>query len=219
MTAAVNNAIFKFFVSYSLFKGEGPPTSLISLIEPKMATSLPIFSFGFLSLYYLSISLLTLIVVLLAQDIITLPFLTPIAHRLTTTLGPIVSPVTPFISPLWPLGIIHILRSPKCKVSTTTKLAMAGIVGQYVPTLSVAIKSAWGFWKKEMEFGEAWKGLVECLLLVVLTAAEMLGWKWDAGLLDGFPDEYSEEWEEAFDRREERAKNNEQDAVLGLLQT
>jgi hypothetical protein len=175
----------------------------------KQSTSGP---FSLLSLIYIPVSLLTLIFVLLAKSIITIPYLSGATNVLTTALGPIISPIPPFISPLFQVGIIHIwrhLNRINYEPSTATKAAVLGMLGQYVPTAVIAGGKVWSWWKQGLGMKEAWKGFVECGILVVLMAAEGTGLRWERGLLDGAVEECLRMWEEGFGDGERQSQHEE----------
>lgn len=49
-----------------------------------------------------------------------------------------------------------------------------------------------------MGLQEAWKGWVECVILVGLVGAEGVGLRWEGGVLDGNVDDCLGKWEESF---------------------
>jgi hypothetical protein len=168
---------------------------------PSLRPTSPI---NLLSLVFLPISLITLLLVLLAKNIITLPYLTPVVHFLTPLIAPIISALHPFFGALYPMSIIHIWRHPKFNPDTASNVMMMGMLGQYVPTASVAVQRVWSGWKGELGFGEAWKGCVECLFLVILAMSEAMRWRWDRGLLDWCVEDCLGKWERACSGEERR---------------
>jgi hypothetical protein len=151
---------------------------------------------AFSSLILIFGSPLSLLVVLLQKDIITLPYLTPLVHSIwefftpaVLRVWPIFSCIAPFTGPLKLAVIIYLLRHPKYNLPMVEKIMVVNLALQYVPRVVTAIYTIWQSRKEEFggrgfDLGEQWKAWVEILILMMLGAVVAMGWRWDEGYLE-----------------------------------
>ena len=91
---------------------------------------------------------------------------------------------------------------------------MAGMIGQYIGTGSLAVQKVLGSWREELIFDEAWKGWVELGVLVALGVAEAMGLKWEGGLIDGSVERCLRAWEEVSGEKERQLERGNENAIV-----
>lgn len=132
------------------------------------------------------------VLVLCHNNVITIPYITPLSHFLAY----IIAPIVPFIAPLV-LGIL--LKIYRCQAlrgleGRRNLLLMAGsqVVAhmQRVVTDSLKLYSSRSGW---CEVGKCTSEYVQAALIVAIVIAELVGVKWDAGYIDRFLVRYAEE--------------------------
>ncbi len=134
-----------------------------------------------------------MLLALLAQDLLTIPYLTPFAHLLKA----ILSPFVPFLAPFF-LGVFlkfcqhdpfprkntWLLISGAWLFQEVQRVAMdvVGLVG-LVTKFAYDKSENRGFDEIQIEFAKEW---LEVGLLVLVVVCQWRGWRWEGGIVDGW---------------------------------
>lgn len=127
---------------------------------------------------------------LLANDVFTVPYLTPVAHFIKM----IITPFLPFFAPLGLGAFIKVWRSKEMKelgirplwlfttgmhLNNNIMWVWPELANLYVrPNASNGISGGW------CKIGKCGGGYFQAALLVGVVFAEWRGWKWEGGLMD-----------------------------------
>jgi hypothetical protein len=149
---------------------------------PKKTSKLHIFLYILTSIIFFSVVLL---MCLLATDVFTIPYLTPIAHFLAIILAPFVPLLAPFM-----LGaFLKICQHPTFPGKKTWVLITGCWCLNQVQRVCKDARSLWSWTGEEGTLEIC--GLTECKgswvevgLLVLVVLGQWRGWRWDMGLVD-----------------------------------
>jgi hypothetical protein len=125
------------------------------------------------------------LMIFLATDVLTIPYLTPVAHFL----GIILSPFVPLLAPLMLGAFLKVCQHPTFPRKKTWVLITACWCFNQVQRVCTDVRGLWSWTGVEgaleiCGLNECKGSWVEVGLLVLVVLGQWRGWRWDMGLVD-----------------------------------
>jgi hypothetical protein len=172
---------------------------------PKKTSKLRIFLFILASITLFSVMVL---IIFLATDVLTIPYLTPVA----LFLGIILSPFVPLLAPLMLGAFLKVCQHPTFPRKKTWVLITGCWCFNQVQRVCTDVRDLWSWAGGEgaleiCGLNECRGSWVEVGLLVLVVLGQWRGWRWDMGLVD--------KWVEGIVARNIKAEEAKRQKAMG----